>query len=193
MSSLFFSRIGCFLPKVRSGEDTDWLIRCSQFFDRQPVESIPLIYQNLPSNYLELYTKWFRNYSSCASICFHLQYQRLVYVFSISSICLFVAYNWNSVVASWNFANPFYVHNITKMVVLALLFLYCLIRVLFMPLARGVPLRFLLPLRFLRLSIICFVIDFAKVFAFLITRAPSFSFSFHRFKNIFISQIFPTR
>ena len=177
MTTTCFGRVGHFLPKIRSGEDTDWLIRCSQFFEGPRIDSAPLKYHNVPRTYLELYLKWYRNYSSCAAICFHLQYQRFVYVLSVSAASIFLAYNWNSVIASWNFSNPFYVHNITKMVSLILLLLYCLIRGFYMPLTRGVPFKCLMPFRFLRLAIICLVIDTSKAFAFLLSRPPSFPFS----------------
>ena len=46
-----------------------------------------------------------------------------------------------------------------------------------MPLTRGVPFKCLMPFRFLRLAIICLVIDTSKAFAFLLSRPPSFPFS----------------
>ena len=185
MTRTFFNRVGHFLPKIRSGEDTDWLIRCNQFFEGSPLYSIPLTYRNVPRTHLQLCLKWFRNYTSCASI--HLEYQRFVYIFTVCAVLVFVAYNWNSVMAQWDFTNPLYMPNITKVVFAFFIFLYFAIRGLLMPLMRGVPPRHLLPFRFLRLVVICFVIDCSKALAFLITRLSrflSFDKSCSNVKNI---------
>lgn len=191
ITTMFFNRIGNFLPNIRSGEDTDWLIRCSQFFAGSRVNSVPLIYNKVPRSYTQLFLKWYRNYSSCAAICFHLQYQRFVYVSTLCTCLILIAYNWNSVIASWDFNNPFYAHNITKIVAMILVFLYSLIRGLYMPFSRGVPLRCLLPLRFFRLAVICLVIDSAKVGAFLLTRAPAFPLG--NYLQLFSKRIFSSR
>ncbi len=170
MTIWYFNCVGHFLPKIRSGEDTDWLIRSNHFLDSSKAYSTPLLYNQVPKTYAALFVKWFRNYSSCAPICFHLQYQRAIYVFAGSLVAILIAYNWNSVIASWDFDNPFYTHNITKIVSLLLIFLYFAFRGIYLPLVRGVPLRCLLPFRFMRLGLICLVIDISKLLAFLTCR-----------------------
>lgn len=175
MTLSYFNRIGHFLPKIRSGEDTDWLIRSFQFNEAPPSYSTPLLYYKVPSTFYELFLKWFRNYSSCASICFHLQYQRLIYICTLSFLLILAAYNWNSVMASWNLSNPYYAPNVTKIVLAFIPFMYLLFRGFYLPLKRGVPLMCLLPFRVLRLGLVCFVIDFSKLIAFLYSRSPGFS------------------
>ena len=163
-----FSRLGGFLPGIRAGEDTDWLIRVKQFGISQRPAPIALLYSAIPYSLMDLIRKWFRNYSSCAPVVFHLESHKTIYFLAFNFLILFVAFNWNSLVADWRESSPFYLANITKIVFSLILTIYFVIRGLAMPLRRGSMLRMLLPLRWLLIGLLCAVIDFTKLLAFVL-------------------------
>jgi len=159
--------VGCFLPHIRAGEDTDWLIRVRQFgFDtsRQPVPV--LMYEALPSTLSSLVAKWFRNYRSCSPVVFHLETQKTFYVVFVNLLVLLVSLNWNSLIADWESSNIFYVANITKFALAFIITSYFLFRGLAVPLRRGFLPKDLLPYRWLAVAVVCCIIDLVKLLAF---------------------------
>jgi hypothetical protein len=162
-----FSRVGGFLPGIRAGEDTDWLVRVNQFaIAKTPGIGTPLTYSALPTSLLALACKWFRNYRSCAPVVFHLEAQKTIYVVIANLLIMLVAFRWNALVAGWQESNFFYVANISKMAIYVLVLFYLIIRGLLMPLHRGSLIQTLLPLRWIAIGFVCVVLDVSKLLAF---------------------------
>jgi len=166
-----FSRLGGFLPCVRAGEDTDWLVRVKQFAVHQiPGAPIPLSYTAVPGSLTALASKWFRNYRSSAPVVFHLEAHKTIYVVAANLFILFIAFNWNSLVADWRETSSFYIANITKVMFTFIVSGYFLIRGFAMPLLRGSAVHMLLPVRWICIGFVCSVLDFAKLLGFLLPR-----------------------
>ena len=162
-----FRRIGGFLPVVRAGEDTDWLVRVRQFgIQYLPWAPTPLSYRAVPTSLPELARKWFRNYRSCAPVVFHLEAHKTVYFVAANLFTLFVAFNWNALAAGWRESSVFYVANITKIIFILITVCYLCVRGLVMPLGRGTALKNVLPLRWIAIASVCAVLDLVKLLAF---------------------------
>ena len=164
-----FSRVGGFMPGIRAGEDTDWLLRVNQFAIPQiPGPLTPLSYNAVPESLADLAGKWFRNYRSCAPVVFHLEAHKTVYVVAANLLILFIAFNWNALVADWEESSSYYLANITKFVLFGILLTHLLIRGLVMPLRRGSAVKTVLPLQWVVIGLVCAVLDTAKLLAFLL-------------------------
>lgn len=160
--------IGLFLPNIRAGEDTDWLLRAQQFgYFERPRFSQRLTYKAIPTNIYELSKKWYRNYRSCSPVVFHLDSQKLVYFIATNSMLLFLAFNWNTLMAEWDETSFLYLANVTKLTLLFLVLLYSSLRGLIMPIRRGTKLSKLIPIQWLAVSFICLILDISKLIAFL--------------------------
>ena len=174
--SSVMARVGGFLPNVRAGEDTDWLLRVKHFaIPRLHTPPVPLLHLTIPGSLHALAAKWYRNYSSCSDTVSHLESQKLLYLLSFNFFIVILSLNWNSVVAQWQESSAYYLPNLAKVCTSSLLLLYFAVRGLLMPLRRGSQLATLLPFRWVMVSSVCFVLDAAKLLAFLSpnTRVPS--------------------
>ena len=164
-----FGRVGGFLPDIRAGEDTDWLVRINQFsIPHISGLSTPLIYSAVPGSLGALAVKWFRNYRSSAPVVFHLEAHKTIYVVAANLIILFIAFNWNAIAADWRESSSFYIANITKVIFAGIVLAYLLIRGLVMPLRRGSAVKTVLPLRWVVIGLLCAVLDLAKLLAFVL-------------------------
>lgn len=164
-----FRRVGGFLPGIRAGEDTDWIVRVNQFaisYIQAPIS--PLSYNSIPASLLELVRKWYRNYRSCAPVVFHLEAQKTIYVLVANLVILLVAFRWNALVAGWQESNLFYVANISKKAFSLVVLAYFVLRGLLMPLRRGSSLEALLPLQWMSIGFVCAILDFVKLLAFVL-------------------------
>lgn len=165
-----FRLLGGFLPGVRAGEDTDWLVRVYQF-GIQPIpwaSSPSLKYVAVPASLPALTRKWFRNYRSCAPVVFHLEAHKTIYFIAANLIILFIAFNWNSLAADWRESSIFYVANVTKIILVFIMLFYLCIRGLVMPLRRGSAAINVLPARWIVVGFVCAVLDIAKLLAFVL-------------------------
>lgn len=161
------NQVGGFLPGVRAGEDTDWLVRLNDFGLIAPAPNAPfLTYRAVPNTIRSLTAKWFRNYKSCAPIVFHLETQKTIYLAVANCTVLYVAFRWNALAAGWQESSLFYIDDITKITLFAISIFYLLLRGLFMPVARGSSLAELLPLKWLVIGLICCLLDVVKLLAF---------------------------
>ena len=161
------NQVGGFLPGVRAGEDTDWLVRLHEFGFNAPALNVPfLTYRAVPDTIRALMGKWFRNYKSCAPVVFHLETQKTIYFLMANGLALYGAFRWNALSAGWQESSLFYINNITKIVFFAVILMYFLSRGLFMPVRRGSSLAELLPLKWLAIGLICCVLDVVKLLAF---------------------------
>jgi hypothetical protein len=165
-----FNTTGVFLPNTRAGEDTDWMERTKLHNLDLDMSLSPLNYTGLHSvNSLEILRKWHRNYIHTSKLPFFKPHRDFyLYMFFILSIL--IAYNWNSVIASWNPADELYIPNITKITFGLLLTLYSIVRGLMMPLKKGVQISFLFPFGFIATLLLSFCIDFIKFCAFAQTK-----------------------
>ena len=162
------TEVGGFLPGIRAGEDTDWLIRLRQFgYDTSAMPTPSLAYRAVPRTLPELIAKWYRNYSSCAPVVFHLETQKTIYVLAANLLLLLVAFRWNALVAGWQESSIFYVADVSKKVFFLLVSAYAFVRGFYMPLRKGVGFMELFPMRWLVLASICLGLDAAKLAAFL--------------------------
>ena len=166
-SRSFFTSVGLFLPSIRAGEDTDWLLRSFNFTPRVlSLHATPLAYSNIPSSLSSLLRKWHRNYSSCSSVVLHLERQKSYYFFFASLVLLLLAYQWNSVFANWNEQSSLYFANITKFALVAVILFYVFFRVVLRSMSKGANLAFL-ALSLAPLTLYSILIDLTKLVAFL--------------------------
>ena len=106
--------------------------------------------------------KWRRNYLSSRQLQ-HLKVQTTIVWLLGYVVVSLTAFNWNAIVAGWQVDSPFYLDHITKIVSLTPIVLYVVFRGCYLPFKRGVPLRDLLPLRFLLLAAVGALLDSVKV------------------------------
>lgn len=166
-SRSFFTSVGLFLPSIRAGEDTDWLLRSFNFTPRiLSLDSVPLQYSNIPSTLSSLLRKWHRNYSSCSAVVFHLERQKSYYFFFVILVLLLLAYQWNSVFANWNEDSFLYFANITKFSLVAVILFYVSVRVVLRSIRKGANLAFVF-LSLVPLIMYSILIDLTKLVAFL--------------------------
>jgi hypothetical protein len=92
------------------------------------------------------------------------------FLFLAFSSLIFFAFNWNRIFAAWDIGSPFYISNVTKLAAAVPVAAYFLYRGLCLPLKRGVFISKLFPFRFLRIGIICLVLDLVKSYALLMPR-----------------------
>ncbi len=160
-----FERVGQFIDWARAGEDTEWLLRLELF-------KIPLV---SPSSGLidyvgligldakKLLKKWYRNYAAARDLPHFFPHRLLMWVI-LYPLIVFIAFNWNYIIAEWRMDSPLYIGHVTKFAALLPGLTYLLVRGLVMPFYRGVGFWQLLPIRFLLIAVVCLVADFVKVF-----------------------------
>tara|TARA_Y100001968_G_C19447816_1_gene766428 strand:+ start:480 stop:1499 length:1020 start_codon:yes stop_codon:yes gene_type:complete len=164
-STLF--EIGLFIPTIRAAEDTDWIVRASQFgYINKNITTPVLQYDAIPNNIIQMSKKWFRNYYSCAAIVFHLEKQKLIYFMFGNTIALYIAFTWNYLFAKWDTSSLLYFPNITKLTFSLIILSYFVLRGIIMPLKRGTSINNLLPLRWFMVTLICLVLDISKLSAY---------------------------
>ncbi|MDC0512709.1 glycosyltransferase family 2 protein [Gammaproteobacteria bacterium] len=165
-----FYKTGVFLPNTRAGEDADWMERTRLFGIKFDLSSSYLSYRGLFSvSSSAILKKWHRNYIHTSKLTFFKPH-RDFYLYMFFIFLIVIAYNWNSVVASWDPANDLYIPNITKIMFGTLALLYAFVRGMLMPLKKGVQLAFLFPFGFISILLISFLIDLVKFFAFTQTK-----------------------
>ena len=169
-----FDKTGAFLPDTRAGEDTDWMERARLHNLNLDRSSKSMHYTGLHSaNSQEILKKWHRNYLHTAKLPFFKPH-RDFYLYMFFILLILIAYNWNSVIASWNPADELYIPNVTKIMFGALILIYTFVRGLLMPLKKGVKITFLLPFGFLAILLLSFFIDLVKFCAFAQTKLTTF-------------------
>ena len=160
-----FSLVGQFIPNIRAAEDTEWMIRAKAMgveLTDSSNETLTLYHGLTKLGFRGLAKKWRRNYLSSRQLQ-HLKVQTtIVWLLGYVGVSL-IAFNWNAIVAGWQVDSPFYLDHITKIVSLTPIALYVVFRGCYLPFKRGVPLRDLLPLRFLLLAAVGALLDSVKV------------------------------
>lgn len=164
-------KAGLFIDWVRAGEDTEWLLRLEML-------KIPLV--QAPSALIdyvgligfdktELLKKWYRNYTASRDLP-HLFHQKLYLWLVLYPLLVLIAFNWNYLIADWRMDSPLYIGHVTKIVVILPAVLYVLVRGLVLPLQRGVGIWQVLPVRFLAITLVCFLADIVKALVFSLPR-----------------------
>jgi len=163
------SRVGYFISTIRAGEDGDWIERIVLL--GEPVRESPVVtacYKGLFDMTLVDYVrKWSLYYGSTRTMPFHLpQKVMLWWVFYFGSV--FLSFNWNRLLANWDTQSLFYISDVTKISIIAPIVCYWLYRSFLIPRRRGVPIFDLLPIRFLPIGFICFLLDSVKFYSLLV-------------------------
>lgn len=162
-----FLQVGQFIDWVRAGEDTDWMLRIELLKIPFVLPSTPQIdYVGLINlNFQKLLKKWQRNYTASSSLP-HFSSQRLLIWLILYPLIVLIAFNWNYFIADWRMDSPFYIGHVTKFAAIFPIVVYFALRGIVLPLRRGVDIWQLLPLRFIAITLVCFIADAMKIFAF---------------------------
>lgn len=162
-----FAKVGQFVDWARAGEDTEWMLRLELF--KVPVVSTSsalIDYVGLiGSDMKKLLSKWHRNYRASRDLP-HFFPQRLLLWLVLYPLLMLIAFNWNYLIADWRMDSPLYIGHVTKIVAILPALLYVGVRGLILPLQRGVGIWRLLPIRFIAITLICFLADAVKVMVF---------------------------
>jgi len=163
------TKIGSFVEWARAGEDTDWMQRVDLFGLNFCLSSdATLTYKGLLNKSpVDFGKKWLRNYTASRSLP-HLFPQKILTWVTVYPTLVLMAFNWNNLIAGWETGSLFYIPNITKIAATMPVILYIALRGIIMPHRRGVPLRNILPLRWLSIALVCFIGDATKMLMFLI-------------------------
>jgi len=165
-----FNLTGIFLDNIRAGEDAEWLYRLSMHKIRKCFNSKIIYYKNLKGKtYIFFLKKWFRNYSYSKKLSY-LNNSKELYFIILSLFLFILSFSWNSFVSNWSMSDPFYIPHITKITIISILLLYFFIRIIFIPLKKGVNFNFLLKNSFPRILIFSLLLDLAKCLAFITSK-----------------------
>lgn len=161
-----FSKCGLFIENTRAGEDGDWMSRAELHRFKILSSEEFLNYDKLDYlNFKTLIYKWFRYYTFTAKLPFFRAHKDLYY-YGVSFVAILLAYNWNRVLASWDTESIFFIPNVTKISVTAIILLYTFTRGVLIPIKKGAKLTFILPFNFVLIVIISTILDFTKAMAF---------------------------
>ena len=166
-----FRITGQFIDWIRAGEDTEWMLRLDILKINVGHSSSALVdYVGLIGVSLQqLLKKWHRNYTVSKELP-HFFPQRLLLWLIMYPMIVLIAFNWNYLIADWRMDSPLYIGHVTKIVAILPIFIYIIVRGFIWPLQRGVSLLQLLPIRFIAISSVCFLIDFVKALVFSLPR-----------------------
>lgn len=161
------AKAGQFIDWVRAGEDTEWMLRLA-------VLKIPVVDSSsalvdyvglIDSDMKQLLKKWYRNYTASRDLP-HFFPQKLLLWLVLYPLLVLVAFNWNYLIADWRMDSPLYIGHVTKIVAILPGLIYVIVRGLVLPLQRGVGVWRLLPIRFVAITLVCFMADVVKVLVF---------------------------
>ena len=162
-----FGKVGQFIEWSRAGEDTEWMLRVEVLKIKvvQPADALIDYVGLFGTNTMQLLKKWFRNYSASRELP-HFFPQKLLVWLILYPLIVLIAFNWNYLIADWRMDSPMYLGHVTKIMVSLPFFIYILIRGLVMPLKRGVRMRQLFPIRFIKIAMVCLMADAVKILVF---------------------------
>jgi len=160
--------IGEMISWTPAGEDGDWIHRIEAHRKKMiKLNSHNISYAGLQAKPLGFFVrKWWRYYHYSRMLPVNNRDRWLVHILGYVSL-LFLAFNWNYQISELVFGYPIIVPHITKLALVGGLIFYVLIRGIYLPIKRGVPIIALLPFRFLYLLIITTILDLVKVVALL--------------------------
>ena len=76
-------------------------------------------------------------------------------------------YNWNFIFADWNQFSKVYVHHITKKSLFYIAILYTFVRGLYLPNKKGFNIGYLLPINFVFITTLSFILDTVKTWCYI--------------------------
>jgi glycosyltransferase involved in cell wall biosynthesis len=157
-----FEQSGGFISDVRAGEDIEWMRRVDSLGIRFIHILEPLVkYHGLPQNLMAAMMKW--NEYAVSKINHEIRNdQKKLYFFILLFFSFVLIYNWNAVFARWDKSSIYYLPNITKIFMAALSLGYVFYRGIIRPFQLKINLSYLLPWRWLALSLVGFFLDLAK-------------------------------
>ncbi len=162
VSKKVFEQAGGFIADVRAGEDIEWLHRLKNLNIKIGKATTPTIrYDGLVRSLSEAIKKWCLNNFAITDIEVKNN-QKAIYLLLFIVLMSILAYKWNAVVAEWNEESILYIPNITKIFVAAILVSYVVYRGIIRPLQVMVGISFLLPWRWLEISLVGLCLDLAK-------------------------------
>lgn len=161
--------VGQMVSWVPAGEDGDWIARVKVHrlnFKKPNVYNVA--YTGLTrKNLIYFIKKWWNYYYLSRMIPINNRDRWLSYILGYI-ILMFLAFNWNYKISEYIFGTYIIVPHITKTVLIAGFMLYVTLRSFYLPLSRGVPLKKILPFRFINLIIVALILDFIKTLALLV-------------------------
>lgn len=162
-----FEKLGEFVDWVRSGEDTEWILRVEVHKIRViTTVNTTVNYTGLiGSNPMQLLKKWHRNYTMSRELP-HFFPQKMLLWLIFYPMAILIAFNWNYLIADWRMDSPLYLGHVTKIMTILPFFIYVITRGILIPLKRGVSICQLLPVRFFGILLICIIADGVKALAF---------------------------
>ena len=166
-----FAKIGWFLPFVRSGEDSDWIKRSLLFKKNIKNKKSPAInYLGLRNKkFSYLCKKWYKYYSSSSAEVQIFQRQKYLYFFFIAVCLIFISFNWNYMFSQWEEDSIFYLPHITKIMITTIVAIYFVIRIIWLPLLKGLNLKNLNIINWAHFIFINITIDSIKLAAFIVS------------------------
>ena len=166
-----FAKAGQFVDWVRAGEDTEWILRLKLLkivIVYPPIATIE--YTGLTGlDMKQILKKWYRNYTTSRELP-HFFPQKMLMWLVLYPLIVLSAFNWNYLIADWRMDSPLYIGHVTKTVAILPTFFYLSVRGIFLPLSRGVRIGHLLPVRFIAITVICFMADVVKFLVFSIPK-----------------------
>jgi hypothetical protein len=93
-----------------------------------------------------------------------------IYYYFLVLFVFFLALTWNPYVAKTSEDDFFYIPHLAKGSIFIIIFFYLIIRSIYLPLKKGMPILNLFPFNFIKILTISFLIDIVKVAAFVSTR-----------------------
>lgn len=162
-----FVKAGQFIDWVRAGEDTEWMLRLELLKIRVIYPPVVLVdYEGLIGlDLTKLLKKWYRNYTASHDLP-HLFSQKLFLWIVLYPLIIFIAFNWNYLIANWRMDSPLYIGHVTKIAAILPPLIYTFTRGILLPLLRGVGFSGLFPIRFIAIAFISFMADAVKAFVF---------------------------
>ena len=158
---------GQFIESTRAGEDADWMIRLNLHNLNILNAKSTISYDGLDNLTVTLLLqKWFRNYKYAAKLPY-LYAHKSLYYHTLVVLLLFVAFNWNWIVAGWNSESGLYIPHFTKIVFFSVLISYAFARGIWLPIKKGATYSDLMPLKWIFVACISAVLDLTKTLAFL--------------------------
>ena len=160
--------IGQMVSWVPAGEDGDWIarIKAHKLNFKTPLEHNTTYCGLANKNINYFIKKWWYYYNLSRMFPINDRDRWISYILGYALI-IFLAFNWNYQISEFIFGTYIFVPHITKTVLVSGLSFYLLLRGIYLPLARGVPVSHLLPFRFIQLIIVTIILDLVKTTALL--------------------------
>jgi glycosyltransferase involved in cell wall biosynthesis len=159
-----FLASGGFHPSTRAGEDIDWLYRMKHLgFTIKKPQDVNLIYSGLPTSLLGVIKKWYLYSMENAKVNILIG-QKSIYFFLLLIFFLYLSYRWNyiSTGGAWD-RSPYFIPHLNTILWSIMGISYITFRSLILPLKRKEKITFLLPINFIYIGAVSFIIDLVKI------------------------------